>query len=68
MESHFLLIFPVNFFVGTVAEQQKRSGHHFEGKPYERHDAKSNKVCLFFYLKFYVSLTCVHLHLDGLPV
>ncbi|XP_048323256.2 homeobox-DDT domain protein RLT1 isoform X1 [Ziziphus jujuba] len=29
----------------AVAEQQKRSGHHpFEGKSYERHDAKSNKA------------------------
>ncbi|KAL5575360.1 hypothetical protein UlMin_017059 [Ulmus minor] len=30
--------------VTTVAEQQKRSGRHFEGKSYDRHDAKSNKA------------------------
>ncbi|GMN50733.1 hypothetical protein TIFTF001_019878 [Ficus carica] len=34
---------PDAFGAPIVAEQQKRSGHHFEGKSYERHE-KSNKA------------------------
>lgn len=52
------------FFVGAVAEQQKRSGHPFEGKSYERHE-KLNKVCILFFntIMFYPVL--IDLHDDG---
>ncbi|KAF3451430.1 hypothetical protein FNV43_RR07525 [Rhamnella rubrinervis] len=35
---------PDAFGAPIVPEQQKRSGHLFEGKSYERHDTKSNKA------------------------
>ena len=45
---------PFDYLLGeAVAEQQKRSAHALEGK-YERHDAKPNKVCPFFFDKLII--------------
>lgn len=57
MQMLFLLTFYITCSAAS-ADQQKRSGHSYEGKIYERHETKSSKVGFsnsFFLENFVIS-------------